>query len=195
MTPTQPVEIRPVTLVVVRHAETDSSKPNLPLSAVGEKRAQILSDSVRGIRFTHVIGTHTMRTRQMLETTARRLSLPVVQLPEPGSQWEKETVTDQTSRRAPIKPVAAAAVRALPPGSVALLALNSENIYAIFNELGVPAALPGKPCETGSMCVPCVDNTCYPRSEFDYLWQIVLAPGNAKPIAFTEVRYGQGWRP
>ena len=184
----------PVTILIVRHAETDQSKPNLPLSAQGEKRAQVLGETLRGVRFTHLVSTHTIRARQMLDGIATRQGLKVVQLPAPGSTWQGETVTDQTSRRAPIEPVAEALAK-LPAGAVALAALNSENIYAILNKLGVPAAAAGQKCEPGAMCVPCLDNTCYPRNDFDHLWVIVTYPGAAKPVSFTELRYGQGWKP
>lgn len=182
---------RPIMLLVVRHAETDPSKPNLPLSVAGEARARVLTDTVRGVKFSHLLSTHTVRAKQMLQGTADRLSLPIIQWPVPGSSWEGETVTDQTSRRAPIEPMIAA-VRALPPGSVALLALNSENIFAILNGLGVPVA---SPCSTGALCVPCTDNSCYPRNDFDHLWHVVIPVGGNAPVVFTGLRYGQGWRP
>ena len=185
---------KPVTLLIVRHAETDQSKPHLPLSAAGERRAQVLAETVRGVRFTHLFATHTVRARQMLDTIASRQKLTPVQLPAPGSTWQGETVTDQTSRRAPIEPMSAALAK-LPPGSVALVALNSENIFAILNKLGVPAAPAGGTCAPGAMCVPCLDNTCYPRNDFDHLWQVVLPAGGGAPIAYTELRYGQGWKP
>lgn len=185
---------RPVTLLIVRHAETDQSRPHLPLSAAGEQRAQVLAATVRGVRFTHLFATHTTRARQMVDSIAARQKLVPVQLPAPGSTWQGETVTDQTSRRAPIQPMGAALAK-LPPGSVALVALNSENIFAILNRLGVPAAPAGGECAPGAMCVPCLDNTCYPRNDFDHLWQIVMPAGGGAPIAFTELRYGQGWKP
>jgi hypothetical protein len=128
----------------------------------------------------------------MLEAIAARDGLQIVQLPVPGSVLDGQPVTDQTSRRAPIEPVAAALLK-LPAGSVALAALNSENIYAILNRLGVPVAEPGKPCMPGRMCVPCLDNKCFPP-EFDRMWHIVLEPGRATPVAFVELRYGVGWR-
>ena len=189
-----PGDTAPVTILVVRHAETDQSKPHLPLSAQGEKRAQVLEQTLRGVRFTHLVATHTVRARQMLDAIAAKQGLKVAQLPAPGTTWQGETVTDQTSRRAPIEPVAEALSK-LPAGSVALAALNSENIYAILNKLGVPAATAGQKCEPGATCVPCLDNTCYPRNDFDHLWVIVTMPGAAKPISFTELRYGQGWKP
>lgn len=44
------------------------------------------------------------------------------------------------------------------------------------------------------MCVPCTDNSCYPRNEFDHLWHLVLQPGQQAPLSYTELRYGAGWR-
>jgi hypothetical protein len=82
----------------------------------------------------------------------------------------------------------------LPPGSVALVAANSENIFAILNKLGVPVAAVGQSCERGSICVPCTDNSCYPRTEFDRIWHLVRVSDRAEPIALVELRYGQGWR-
>ncbi|MBC5765599.1 hypothetical protein [Ramlibacter albus] len=115
----------------------------------------------------------------MLDGIAQVHALEIVQLPKPGSMLEGQPVTDQTSRRAPIEPIAHALL-SLPPGSVALAALNSENIYAVLNRLGIP--------------VPCTDNSCYPRNEFDHLWHIVLPAGQPRPLAFTELRYGSGWQ-
>lgn len=181
-----------VSIFIVRHAETDGSQPTIPLSAVGRQRAELLAPTLNGVTFTHLFATHTTRARQMLEAIAAKHALQIVQLPVPGSVLDGQPVTDQTSRRAPIEPVAAALLK-LPPGSVALAALNSENIYAILNRLGVPAAEPGTPCVAGRMCVPCLDNKCFPPA-FDRMWHVVLEPGRAAPLAFVELRYGVGWR-
>ena len=184
--------LQTVSIFVVRHAETDGSQPTIPLSAVGRQRAELLGPTLNGVTFTHLFATHTTRARQMLEAIAIKHGLQVVQLPVPGSVLDGQPVTDQTSRRTPIEPVAAALLK-LPPGSVALAALNSENIYAILNRLGVPVAEPGKPCVAGRMCVPCLDNKCF-HPEFDRMWHVVLEPGRATPLAFVELRYGVGWR-
>ena len=181
-----------VSVLIVRHAEADGSQPTIPLSLIGRQRAELLAPTLKGMTFTHLLATHTTRTRQMLEAIAAAQNLQVIQLPTPGSILDGQPVTDQTSRRAPIEPIAAAVLK-LPPGSVALVALNSENIYAILNRLGVPVAEPGKSCATGSMCVPCLDNRCFP-AEFDRIWHLVLEPGRASPLAFLEFRYGVGWR-
>jgi len=117
-----------------------------------------------------------------------------VQLPEPGSVWKGVVVTDDTSRREPIDPVSDALL-ALPPGSVALVALNSENIFAVLNRLGVPLAENALRCSAGAMCVPCLSNACFPREAFDRVWYVVRQPGRAEPVVFTEFRYGAGWAP
>jgi hypothetical protein len=181
-----------VSIFIVRHQEVDTSQPTLPLSIAGSQRAELLAHTLRGVKFTHFFASHTTRSRQAVEKIAATHALPVVQLPAPGSLLDGQTVTDQTSRRAPIEPVAAELLK-LPAGSVALAALNSENIFAILNRLGVPEAPPGQTCVLGSMCVPCT-NSCYPREVFDHLWHVVRQPGRAEPIAYIELRYGAGWQ-
>lgn len=179
-----------VSIIVVRHAETDSSLATLPLSAIGQERAKLLDRTVAGIRFTHAFASHTTRARQMLEAIAARDGLTITQLPAPGSLYQGEVVTDKTTRRAPVEPISEALLR-LPPGSVAIAALNSENIFAIFHKLGVPVV---RGCAAGSTCVPCTDNSCYPHV-YDRLWHIVLEPGRQQPLSFVELRYGEGWKP
>lgn len=181
-----------VSIFIVRHAESDSSQPTVPLSKLGAQRATLLAPTLRGIKFTHLFATHTTRTRQMVEAIASAQGLPIVQLPVPGSILDGQSVTDQTSRQAPIEPIANALLK-VPPGSVVLAALNSDNIYAILNRLGIPLAKPGQSCAPGSMCVPCLDNKCFPP-EYDLLWHLVIEPGRPTPITFVELRYGIGWR-
>jgi hypothetical protein len=182
-----------VSIFIVRHAEGDTSQPTVPLTAAGRQRAEVLAQTLRSVRFTHVFTSHTTRARQTAEPIAAALGLSIVQLPQPGSVFDGKPVTDQTSRRAAIEPVAKALL-GLPPGSIALAVLNSENIFAIMNRLGVPVAAAGQPCRPGSMCVQCTDNSCYPKV-FDLLWHVVREPGRTEPVAFAEFRYGAGWRP
>ncbi|MBK8324846.1 MAG: histidine phosphatase family protein [Betaproteobacteria bacterium] len=185
---------QPVSIFIVRHAESDNKLPTVPLTRKGMERAALLAPTVRGIKFTHLFASHTTRARQMLEEVSATSRLPIVQLPTPGSTLDGQVVNDQTTRRAPIEPISDALLK-LPPGSVALVALNSENIYAILNKLGVPVAKAGQGCEPGSTCVPCTDNSCYPRDEYNHLWHVVRVPGRAEPVAFAELRYGEGWKP
>lgn len=183
-------DLSTVSVFIVRHGETDQAQPNtLPLSSVGLQRADVLASTLRGVHFTHAIATHTIRARQMIEKIAVSNELQVVQLPIPGSIVQGETVTDLTTRRAAIEPVSSA-LRELPPGSVAIAALNSENIYAILNKLGIPLVKLGETCTPKSWCVPCLDNSCYPSKEFDHLWHIVLDKKSGRPVAFAELRYG-----
>jgi Histidine phosphatase superfamily (branch 1) len=186
-------QTQPISILIVRHAEADGSQPTIPLTAAGRQRADVLVQTLRGVKFTHLFTSHTTRTRQMVEGIAAAQGVPIVQLPVPGSMLDGQPVTDQTSRRAPIEPISTALLH-LPPGSVALVALNSENIFAILHRLGVPLAPDGQSCVLGSMCVPCTDNSCYPRSEFDHLWHLVRDAGRAEPLALVELRYGAGWR-
>ena len=186
-----------VSIFIVRHPETDASQasqPVVPLSELGKQRAALLVPTLRDVKFTHMFASHTTRSRQAIEGVAAKHGLSVVQMPAPGSPFEGQPVTDQTTRRAPIEPIAAALTK-LPAGSVALVGLNSENIYAILNKLGVPVAREGQPCSQGSMCVPCTDNTCFPRDEFDSLWYLKRDQARNDVVAYTQVRYGAGWRP
>ena len=183
-----------ISIVIVRHAESDSSQETAPLTAAGLQRAELLAQTLRGVKFTHIFASHTTRARQMVEKIASAHGKSVTQLPAPGSIIDGQPVTDRTSRRAPIEPIATALLK-LPPESIALAALNSENIFGILNRLGVPVAPSGQSCAPGSMCVPCTDNSCYPRQEFDHIWHVVLEPGRTEPIALLQLRYGAGWQP
>jgi histidine phosphatase superfamily protein (branch 1) len=183
-----------VQIYMVRHPETESAPADLNaihLSGTGHKRAALLVPALAGIRISNLLASHTVRTRETLEDLARDRSLPIIQLPRPGSTWKGQPVTDQMSRREPIEPIADALL-ALAPGSIAVVALNSENIFAVLNRLGVPVVAEGKACAVGQFCVPCLNNTCFP-AVFDRLWYVALRPGKAEPVVFLELRYGTGW--
>lgn len=181
-------------IFIVRHAETDITQPSLPLTPLGQQRAELLTQTLQAIRFTHVFSSHTTRSRQTVEGVARTNGLPIVQMPAPGSTLDGQPVTEQTTRRAPIEPISEALLK-LPAGSVALVGLNSENIFAILGKLGVPVAAEGATCERGNACVPCTNNSCFPLMQYDQLWHVVIEAGRAAPVEFVEMRYGQGWKP
>jgi hypothetical protein len=185
---------RLVEIYVVRHPETDPASGDsktIHLNETGRKRATLLAPTLAGIRVTHLFASHTVRTREALEGLAKERSLPIVQLPQPGTTWKGQVVTDEMSRREPIEPLAEALLE-LNPGSIAVVALNSENIYAVLNRLGVPVAQTGQSCAIGQMCVPCLNNACFPPV-FDRLWYIALRPAKPEPVVFVELRYGAGW--
>jgi hypothetical protein len=137
----------------VRHAEVDPTQPTFPLNDAGRLKAGAFARAVSAVRFTHVFSSHTTRALQMVEPVALERNLSVLQLPRPGVQLDSTLVSDRTSSRAAIGPLVEA-LRALPLGSRALVGVNSDNVYAIMNGLGVPAATPEQPCPRGGNCVP-----------------------------------------
>jgi hypothetical protein len=195
-TKTPAAEPRLVTIFIVRHPETEPfqmGKSIVPLNEVGRVRTELLSQTLQDVKFTHMFATHTARAHDAIAPIAARQNLSILQFPAVGSLLDGKPVTDQTSRRAPIEPLSKALLK-LPPGSVALVGLNSENIYAVLNKLGVPIASDGKPCSPGSMCVPCISNACFPRQDFDRIWYVLRETGRKEPIAFLQFRYGAGWK-
>lgn len=189
----QSTQVDDVTVIYfVRHAEVDPAQPTFPLSAAGKLKAEAFARAVSAVRFTHVFSSHTIRALQMVEPAARSRNLPVLQLPRPGVQPDSTVVSDQTSSRAAIAPLVMT-LRALPSGSRALVGANSDNVYAILNGLGVPAATPEQPCAAGGNCVPCLTNACAsPR--YDQLWLLVIKPGAERPT-LIELRYGDTGAP
>ena len=185
-----------VQVYVVRHPETESAPADpraIHLADAGRQRAALLVPTLAAVRVSHLFASHTVRTREALEGLARDRSLPIVQLPEPESTLNRQLVTDEISRREAIEPISRALL-SLKPGSIAVVGLNSENIFAVLHNLGVPEAPAGRPCAVGELCVPCLNNTCFPPV-FDRLWYIAFRAGAPGPVVFTEMRYGAGWLP
>lgn len=185
-----------VHIYVVRHGETESAPADLRaihLTDSARQRVALLVPTLAGVRISDLLASHTVRTRETLEPLARDRSLPIVQLPAPGSMLNGEVVTDQVSRAAAVEPITRALL-ALKPGRTAVVGLNSDNLFAVLHKLGVPVATEGNACATGAMCVPCLDNTCFPQV-FDRLWYVAIHAGRPGPVAFAELRYGAGWIP
>lgn len=174
-------------LYFVRHAEVDPTQPTFPLNPAGRLKADAFARAVSEVRFTHVFSSHTTRARQMVEPVALARNLAVQQLPGPGTQRDSVVVSDRTPSRDATGPLVKA-LRALPAGSRALVGVNSDNVYAILNGLGVPAGTPQRPCQSGGNCVPCFSNACAsPR--YDQLWLLILRSGATRPT-LIELRYG-----
>jgi Histidine phosphatase superfamily (branch 1) len=185
-----------VQVYLVRHPETEPAPADsraVHLSDTGRERAALLVPTLAGVRVSYLFASHTVRTREALEGLARDRSLPIVQLPEPGRTLNGQLVTDEVSRREAIEPISRALL-SLKPGSVAVVGLNSENIFAVLHSLGVPEAPAGRTCAVGEVCVPCLNNTCFPLV-FDRLWYVAFRSGTPGPVVFTELRYGAGWLP
>lgn len=129
-----------IQIYVVRHPETEAKPADLKaihLSDTGRKRAELLIPTLAGVRVSHLFASHTLRTHETLEDFAHDRSLPIVQLPQPGTTWKGQRVTDELSRQEAVDPIADALL-ALAPGSTAVAALNSDNIFGVLNRLGIP---------------------------------------------------------
>jgi len=183
-----------VQIYIVQHPETDGTAKDpaaIPLTEAGRQRAALLVPTFAAVKLTHLIASHTLRTHQTLEPLARAQSLAITQFPTPGSTVNGVVVDDRLARQAAVSPVSEALL-ALPAGSIAFVALNSDNIFAILNRLGVPVK-PG--CVEGQRCVPCLNNTCWPGGTPDRLWHVAIPAGKPEPVVFAELHYGAGWAP
>jgi hypothetical protein len=177
----------PTLIYFVLHAHVDPTQPTFPLSAEGRLRAEAFARTVTSVSFTHIFSSHTTRARQMVEPVAQAQKLVVRQVPALGEMIDGAVVSDATRSQVATVPLVET-LRRLPAGSTALVGLNSDNIYAVMNGLGVPAATPGQPCTAGSACVPCLSNACITPT-FDQFWILVLGP-EAKVPRLIELRYG-----
>jgi broad specificity phosphatase PhoE len=113
------------TFLIVRHAEKSAPNGDLPLSAAGHERAATLATMLAGAGVTHVYQTEMIRARETAGPLAARLSLTPKTVPV--AQGE----------------VLANELKALPVGSVVLVANHSGTIPALVERLGAtkPAAI------------------------------------------------------
>jgi broad specificity phosphatase PhoE len=117
-------------VVVVRHAEKDDDDKRDPsLAGAGEARAQALAATLAGAGLDLAVATQYRRTRQTAEPAASAAGIPVTLRPIDGSN--AATYADAL----------AAELRALPPGSTALVVGHSNTVPGIVQALsGQPAA-------------------------------------------------------
>lgn len=142
----------PVAVFVMRHAEKATNDPRDPdLSDAGRARAGALATMLRHAGVTHCFATELKRTRQTLEPLAAAVGLEVETLAaaDPGAFVER--------------------LRALPAGSVAVVAGHSNTVPAIVRGLGGELArLQGTP--SGDQI---------PDAEYGRLMLLLLAPPEA----------------
>ena len=143
-----------IVVVVVRHAEKDDDDKRDPsLAGAGEVRAEALAATLSGTKLDLAIATQFRRTRQTAEPAARAAGIPVVLRPIDGSN--AATYADAL----------AAELRALPPGSTALVVGHSNTVP------GIVEALSGQPA------------TPMPETEYDRYTVVLLdADGAARVI-------------
>ena len=115
---------RPATLFIVRHAEKSAPNGDLPLSAEGRSRAAMLASMLRDAGVGRIYTTEMVRTRETAEPLERELHLKAESVPV---QDVDALVTK---------------LRALAPGSVALVVNHSGTIPKIVEKLGAAAIAP-----------------------------------------------------
>ena len=145
------------TVLFVRHAEKLSlAIPDPALSPEGEARAQVLAETLREAGVTHLFSSEFVRTRTTLAPLAEALGLEVQVIParDGGAQLE--------------------ALRALPPGAVAVVSGHSNTTPAMVRALGGDAP-------------PSLDESVYDR-----LFVVTLPSGATpgSPTTSLTLRYG-----
>ena len=161
------VEARqPVTVIFVRHAEKDTSSAtnrDPGLTEEGAARAEALARLVGKAGVTHLFASEFTRTKATLAPLAKGLSLDVKEIP-----------AQQGGRML-------AALRALPPGAVAVVAGHSNTVPALVEGLG--GEIEGL-----------VDTPPYGEiladDEYDRLFLVTLPAGKETTVKTIELRYG-----
>lgn len=148
---------KPISVFLVRHAETTASTREVedpPLSEDGQARATALARLVSGAGVTHLFASEYARTQATLAPLAEGLSLEVEVIPARS--------TDQQL----------AALRALPPGSVAVVAGHSNTVPDLVSALGGVA---GEPID---------------HEEYDRVFLVVLPALAEDFVPSYELHYG-----
>jgi len=108
----------PTTLFIVRHAEKSAPNGDLPLSAEGRSRAARLASLLRDAGVDRIYTTEMVRPRETAAPLASQLRLCAEAVPV----QDVDTLV--------------ARLRALPPGSAALVVNHSGTIPKIVEKLG-----------------------------------------------------------
>lgn len=104
----------------------------------------------------------------------------------PGATVNGEVITNRSKGKFAIGPMTKA-LRALPPGSAALVAANSGNLYALMAGLGVRV---DTSCKADSdNCIPCKSKKCFPKKQFNNLWTVVRDSSGG--VSMTHSTYGE----
>ena len=159
-----PVPVAPVTVILVRHAEkaTDGDARDPKLSEAGTKRAESLARMLGSAGVTHLFATEFHRTQDTLAPLAKVAGHAVDVVPA-GKAEELEKC-----------------LRALAPGSVAVVAGHSNTVPDVAKRLGV--ALEGLQSTRNGATLA--------EDSFDRVFVLTLPPAgsNVAPRAI-ELRY------
>ena len=159
-------EERAVTVVFVRHAETAGSTRgggDPPLSEPGRARAAALDRALADSRVTHLFTSQALRCRETLGPLAASRALEASTIP-----------AGETGRQV-------AALRALPPGSLAVVAGHSNTIPQLVAALGGEMHGLEEDSRYGRMI---------PHEDYGRMVVVVLGPDGAAATTL-ELRYGE----
>lgn len=151
------------TVIVVRHGEKAADDPRDPsLAPAGEARARALAQLLAQAGVTHLFATEFRRTQATLRPLA-----------------------DATGREIAVVPAAdgqalLAAIRALPAGSVAVVAGHSNTVPGLVDALGGAAR--------GAVSGPAGPQL--PDDAYDRLFVLVVPSAPRASTATLELRYG-----
>ena len=152
----------PTTVILVRHGEKAADDPKDPgLSPIGEARARSLAALLAGAGVTHCFATELRRTQATLRPLAAAAGLEI-------------SVVPAADPRALV-----AALRGLPPGSVAAVAGHSNTVPAIVAALGGRAR--------GTVDGPA--GPMLPDDAYDRLFVVTVPAAQGEPATTLELRY------
>ena len=114
---------KPVIVAIVRHAEKEDEGGDPGLTAAGKQRASRLAALFRKSKLDLLIASDLKRTQETLEPIAKEKTMKISAIKEPAE--------------------VARALKALSPGSTALVAHHSFTIRQLLRELGVSDAEAG----------------------------------------------------
>ncbi len=161
-----PESLRPTTVFVLRHAEADDSDPtnrNPGLSEAGVRRSQALARLLPASGITHTFCSEYRRTHDTLMPLAEKIEQELVEI-------------SARTPKAQIK-----ALRALPPGSVAVVAGHSNTAPGLVEALGVEVSGVERHPQHGPMLG---------HDEYDRLFVVTISPSADVASALVELRYG-----
>jgi len=154
---------RSTIVILVRHAEKSTDDPRDPsLSEAGRRRAELFAGMLGAAAVTHLYATEFRRTQETLQPLAARAGLPVYVIVAGRATAQVE------------------ALRALPPGSVAVVAGHSNTVPGLVRALGgVPFGVP-----------PAAAGEALGDDEYDRLFVVALPPaGSAAGATTIELRF------
>ena len=157
------VDLRPVTVIAVRHCEKGKDDPRDPgLAEAGTARAQQLSKLLAHSGVTHVYATGYRRTQDSIAPLAAAAGLEVI-------TYDARAIANF-----------AESLAELPPGSVAVVAGHSNTtpdlVFALGGEVTDLVAMQGM--------------QLIEEDQYDRLF-IVNLPATSAPVTTLEMRYGE----